>query len=133
MFLILSITLIAAFADQHFYKSKTPTFGKFLFILNCIQLNQSTEIAPLHQPLLWFSPIRNLRRLLFSPSHEDDLACVHGMRVVTMVWIIIGHTLDWNRMNSFRDSFTIHGRLTELIYQPLYRGLLTVDSFFFLR
>lgn len=52
--------------------------------------------------LIWFSPVRNTRKLVCTKSYED-LSCVHGLRFVTMIWIIIAHTLEWNNLNTFRE------------------------------
>ncbi len=54
------------------------------------------------------------------------------MRVLTLVWIVMGHSINWNTLNSFRQTFIVRQRLTEMTPQPLYRGILTVDTFFFL-
>lgn len=55
---------------------------------------------PRLQMLVWFSPVRNLRKLVLSASDADELTCVHGIRFLTMAWIIAGHTLEWNNLNT---------------------------------
>lgn len=40
-----------------------------------------------------------------SSSGNDELSCVHGIRVLTICWIIMGHTLDWNNLNVYRKRW----------------------------
>lgn len=93
--------------------------------------NPGTEKSNLHI-LAWFSPVRNIKKLVCTESNED-LTCVHGLRFVTMVWIIIAHTLEWNNLNAFRDTLSIPERLSSLDKQPIYKGHYTVETFFYLR
>lgn len=58
--------------------------------------------------LACFSPARNCRKLFMtqtSSSGNDELSCVHGIRVLTICWIIMGHTLDWNNLNVYRKRW----------------------------
>lgn len=100
------------------------------------------------QVLLWFSPIRNARKLLLSRS-SDELGCVHGIRMVTMAWIIAGHTLEWNNLNTISKSsvlcptcmfclllpenaFDMRHKLAAVEKQAFYKAHYTVETFFYL-
>lgn len=62
-----------------------------------------------------FSIITNTRKLMNTSTASSPLACLNGMRVISMWWVIIGHTY------SFVVSFL--GK-----YQ--YKGYLKYGSFF---
>nr|XP_027205919.1 nose resistant to fluoxetine protein 6-like isoform X1 [Dermatophagoides pteronyssinus] len=82
-----------------------------------------------------FSPARNCRKLFTtktSSSGNDELSCIHGLRVLTICWIIMGHTLDWNNLNVFRDTFLIKESLSDLTKQPFFRTHFSVETFFYI-
>ena len=39
-----------------------------------------------------FSVINNSRKLLATTSSSDNLACVHGIRVLSTIWVVMGHS-----------------------------------------
>lgn len=85
-----------------------------------------------------FSVVHNTEKLFHvRDDREDTLSAVHGMRVLSMAWIIIGHTYCFGGfykvLYTFRrlavDSLTNPSRWE---YQPLINAFLLVESFFFL-
>lgn len=94
--------------------------------------------------------MRNLRKLVSTKSNGDELNCIHGIRFVTMVWIIIGHTLEWNNLNIFSksnqcssrpfhhsmlrsgDNFAIRDKLASLDMQPIFKAHYSVETFFYI-
>lgn len=56
--------------------------------------------------LLWFSPSRNIRKLVNTKSSEDELSCVHGLRFFTIIWIMLAHTMEWTNLNIYRKTVT---------------------------
>ncbi|UXI15709.1 hypothetical protein NH340_JMT01652 [Sarcoptes scabiei] len=81
--------------------------------------------------LLWHSPIRNARKLIMSDTKEE-LDCLHGIRFITMAWIVLVHTLDWNTFNTFRDGFFIRDKFLSIGLQPLFKAHYSVETFFFI-
>lgn len=133
--MIISATLAAAVADR--YK-----------LIANVRHTKSVGF----NALIWFSPVRNIRKLICSES-VDDLTCVHGIRVFTMFWIIIGHTLEWNNLATVRkyrslfrsddgnldrrcpcpgNTFTMKDKLGSLEKQPLFKAHYSVDTFFYI-
>lgn len=85
--------------------------------------------------LLCFSAIKNSKKLFNTASQEEDsISCLHGLKVLCMLWIIIGHSysfgIQWlffSNPNSFRKASE------DLFSQIFANGTLSVDVFFFIR
>ncbi|XP_031352998.1 nose resistant to fluoxetine protein 6-like isoform X2 [Photinus pyralis] len=52
---------------------------------------QHMNKEPLHWLLVSFSWYTNAKRLFDVTTDETEIACLHGMRVLTMIWIIVVH------------------------------------------
>ncbi|KAI2807798.1 hypothetical protein BLOT_005737 [Blomia tropicalis] len=115
---ILGLTLMALIYDQstkdHHHQTTTTSSSSPLSFL------------------LWFSPGRNIRKVLDPNSNEVDLSCVHGLRVFSIVWVVVGHTLEWNQLNAFRETFSLKHMLASLPLQLLFKAPLAVETFFYL-
>jgi hypothetical protein len=48
----------------------------------------------------YFSLKQNLKKLL-STETSEELSCLHGIRFFSMVWVVIGHSLEWADLNFF--------------------------------
>ena len=89
--------------------------------------------------LLWFSPLRNARKVLHvgndgtEDPNQAQLNCLHGLRAITMFFVIVGHTLAWNNVNMFRGTFVMRDRIADWWPQFLFRFQMSVDTFFFMR
>ncbi|XP_075589358.1 nose resistant to fluoxetine protein 6-like isoform X3 [Dermatophagoides farinae] len=122
-----------------------PNLPQFLAILMLFIVSALSTVALVHdyihgqkgqnEFLACFSPARNCRKLFMtqtSSSGNDELSCVHGIRVLTICWIIMGHTLDWNNLNVYRDTFLIKESLSDLMKQPFFRTHFSVETFFYI-
>ena len=85
------------------------------------------------QTLQWFNPKINFIKLVCTRPANDDLSSLHGIRAMTMLWIVAGHSLDWNALNMFQSTFWIRDRFGELLTQPFFKAYYAVDTFFLLR
>ena len=74
---------------------------------------------------------RNLKTLLAKRTSEA-LPCIHGIRVISMIWIIFGHSTDWLDYNIFSRAFRAKEELAQIHTQFLYNGWYSVETFFFL-
>ncbi|XP_046544572.1 nose resistant to fluoxetine protein 6-like [Haliotis rubra] len=79
--------------------------------------------------LLAFSIPRNTEKLLSAKTSASDLSCLHGVRVLSMGWVILGHTVliclsaAANPVDGFKD-------LSSFTMQAVTNGTLSVDTFF---
>ena len=87
-----------------------------------------TDILP--QCLLCFSAWSNLQKICDTRT-EDSLACIHGMRVFSLLWVIAGHTCMFAFPISDNKGFR---QLVEkdFLFQSISNGAFSVDTFFFL-
>ena len=81
--------------------------------------------------LLCFSFINNTKKLLSTRTAKGPLACLNGMRVVSMWWVIQGHVYLFSQSNSNNVVYarTVIQRFT---FQAILNGAYSVDTFFFL-
>lgn len=80
-----------------------------------------------------FSVKRNLPKIFnITGTSEGDLRCLHGIRFLSMTWVILGHTFYFSlpyvdnpvwALNIIKNSWTM---------EAVEQGLFSVDSFFFL-
>ncbi|PSN33204.1 hypothetical protein C0J52_23307, partial [Blattella germanica] len=84
----------------------------------------------LSQCLLCFSAWTNLQKICDTRT-EDSLACIHGMRVFSLLWVIAGHTCMFTFPISDNKGFR---QLVEqdFLFQSISNGAFSVDTFFFL-
>ena len=81
--------------------------------------------------LLCFSFTNNTKKLLSTRTAKGPLACLNGMRVISMWWVIQGHVYLFSQTNSNNVVYarTVIQRFT---FQPILNGAYSVDTFFFL-
>src|SRR5699024_5483215 len=53
------------------------------------EMVSADKAAELGHILLWFAPGRNIRKLILTKSTDDDLACIHGLRFFSIVWVVV--------------------------------------------
>ena len=79
---------------------------------------------------------RNLPKLLASPAQPGSTDCLNGMRVLSMVWIILGHTMMMptpiNGFDNPEDLVARWGARGSMWFQLVIGGEIAVDSFFYL-
>lgn len=83
--------------------------------------------------LLCFSPGRNLRKLFWSEKKdEQDLDIVHGARVLTTCWVILGHAYSWPLLVPSSNVLHVKEDLISNWWFPIIPGgFFAVDVFFF--
>lgn len=83
--------------------------------------------------LLAFSAISNGNNILnINTGSKDVISCLHGLRVLSIGWIILVHTyLQVFGVGRNKYVRTITER--NFMYQTIANGTFSVDTFFFIR
>ena len=78
-----------------------------------------------------FSFIRNAKKLLNTSTAKSPLACLNGMRVLSMWWVILGHVYLYSLfiLDNPVEAITVSQRFS---FQPIGNATFSVDTFFFL-
>ena len=84
--------------------------------------------------LLCFSAIRNSKKLFNTASQEEDsISCLHGIKVLCMLWIIIGHSYSFGIQWLFFSNPNSFKKASEDLFSQIFaNGTLSVDVFFFI-
>lgn len=61
---------------------------------------------------------------------KNDILCLNGLRCITMIWIIMTHTMMYNDWSGFARTREVEKSLNSLLSQPLFNGSYLVDTFF---
>ncbi|XP_039271604.2 nose resistant to fluoxetine protein 6-like [Styela clava] len=90
------------------------------------------DIPAYGKAILSFSVIKNTKALLDTEQKEGNLECLHGLRFISMSWIILGHTVSFtlgltDNIIDISNYFLSHGSL-----QAISNSTFSVDTFFFL-
>ena len=56
--------------------------------------------------VLTFSPVRNAKKIFNFKTTSVDVACIHGLRFMSISWIIMGHTFVWANYQLFSKDFS---------------------------
>lgn len=118
---------------------------------NSLLSESSTEstltIQKLDTYLDVFSLIRNWKRLMspsLSPTNATttavgkqksaspkQLSCVHGVRFISMIWVVYGHTVLNTDYHSLTHAFqALEQDITNIFILPTLNGNFSVDTFF---
>lgn len=106
--------------------------------------NGSETLEPVQKALARRQPVGFMRlvddcsafsnfRIFFHVTEsqlKNDILCLHGIRCITMVWIITTHTMAYNDWSAFARTREIEIALNSLLSQPLFNGSYLVDTFF---
>ncbi|XP_014486240.1 PREDICTED: nose resistant to fluoxetine protein 6-like [Dinoponera quadriceps] len=82
--------------------------------------------------LLAFSPIVNGSKIISTePAAKDNLTCLHGLRVLSLGWVVMVHT--YLQVFSIAENKTLR-TVTErnFMFQTISNATFSVDTFFFI-
>ena len=82
--------------------------------------------------LMCFSFIKNTKKLFNTSTATGPLTCLNGLRVVSMWWVIQGHTYDFIQFNSNNFVYAASTLYSRFTFQAIGNGTFSVDTFFFL-
>jgi hypothetical protein len=83
--------------------------------------------------LFSFSLVRNLPKLMDTTKTAKNIPCLHGIRTLSMMWVILGHC--YYLFSVFLNIANLEevAKLPLLFtFQPIANAFFSVDSFFFL-
>ncbi|XP_022094565.1 nose resistant to fluoxetine protein 6-like [Acanthaster planci] len=83
--------------------------------------------------LLCFALNRNVAKLMDTKQSDASVGCLNGVRVISMSWVILGHTVAFSVLNPIDNLPTFyHWISTHPGFQAVANAFFSVDSFFFL-
>ncbi|KAL1423817.1 hypothetical protein MTO96_003734 [Rhipicephalus appendiculatus] len=87
----------------------------------------------LRQLLEAFSAYSNGRKILSTKTNDRSLRCLHGIRFISMLWVMLGHVY-FSRNNSIvSGAIRAKGLGKDVAFQVVLNASLSVDTFFLLR
>ncbi|XP_033118097.1 nose resistant to fluoxetine protein 6-like [Anneissia japonica] len=82
------------------------------------------------QFILCFSMITNGSKILKTKQREGSLGALNGIRVLSLFWVILGHTYSSTIL--FSNILTLFDVIARFSFQVIVNATFSVDSFFFL-
>ncbi|XP_023329081.1 nose resistant to fluoxetine protein 6 isoform X2 [Eurytemora carolleeae] len=79
-----------------------------------------------------FSLSRNGSKLLDSNESPNCIRCIHGMRFISMTWVIFGHGAMFILIDNTVKNTMIEKITENIEYQVMLNAYMAVDTFFFL-
>jgi len=96
----------------------------------------SSKISLIMRIIISFSLKQNTKKLLRNDTHTKRLSAIHGIRVLAITWILIGHVYLMQFFQIFHTLKRTIGDMPKLSwyrYQPLKLGsFLQVETFLLL-
>ncbi|XP_076437337.1 O-acyltransferase like protein-like [Babylonia areolata] len=81
--------------------------------------------------LLSFSVLKNGRKVLACGQSPSDISCLHGIRVLSITWVVMGHCYSQLGNAQGNKTATVD-LLSHFTYAVFPAALLSVDTFFLL-
>eukprot|EP00049_Salpingoeca_infusionum_P016789 m.348436 g.348436 ORF g.348436 m.348436 type:complete len:938 (+) comp16147_c0_seq42:3069-5882(+) len=79
-----------------------------------------------------FSVKRSLPKLLNTTRSPQSIHSLDGIRVLSMMWVVLGHTYLWAEFAPISNIAEAINMFTMFSFQPIANGFYSVDSFLFL-
>ena len=86
-------------------------------------------------PVEWvqaFSLYKTVPTILSTKQTSAAIRCLNGIRVISMLWVILCHTNLWVSLTGVDNALDFLDTLKRFSYQAVSNGFFSVDSFFFL-
>ena len=96
------------------------------------QRSRSKEF--LHDFVQSFSLYKTVPAILSTSQPSSAITCINGMRVISMFWVILGHTFLFPILSQgYKDPLDLYQKVVlRFSAQPVANAYFSVDSFFFL-
>ena len=87
----------------------------------------------LQKTALAFSIWTNGRKLMDTSKSSDTLSCLHGIRFLSMTWVLLGHQYMFGLQSvPWANTFYLMEPFKSLAFAAVDNATVSVDSFFFL-
>lgn len=80
-----------------------------------------------------FSLRKNLSKLFNMSTRKQGISCFEGMRTISMLWVILGHTFLWTLKQQPTNLGVLLGLGEDVSFQFVINTQFAVDTFFFIR
>ncbi|XP_070576031.1 nose resistant to fluoxetine protein 6-like [Ptychodera flava] len=86
----------------------------------------------LQEFFLCFALNRNVAKIMDTSQPKKAIRCLHGIRVLSMLWVILGHSFLWHSLVPLDNYITGSSILKDFTFQVINNAFFSVDTFFFL-
>ena len=100
--------------------------------INPLPLEIQTRQSILVKLLVVFSAWSNTEKLIATSQPPGSLSCLHGIRVLSINWVVLGHTVLLIAQNGDNVLAYAQKALGRWTFQPIVNGTFSVDTFFVL-
>ncbi|XP_048237969.1 O-acyltransferase like protein-like [Haliotis rufescens] len=90
------------------------------------------KLAVWQRVLLCFSAVSNGEKILSVKRSPASITCLHGIRVLSIGWVILGHTYLYFIMSNAENPKAAMKLMQGFSFQIMINATLSVDSFFVL-
>ncbi|XP_022257188.1 nose resistant to fluoxetine protein 6-like [Limulus polyphemus] len=92
----------------------------------------SASKGKISQFLLCFSAYTNGQKILNTKTNSDTMGALHGIRFLSMTWVLIGHTYAFINFQSAENLIEMTKIGTNFAFLAVSNATVSVDTFFFL-
>nr|CAD7262902.1 unnamed protein product [Timema shepardi] len=94
-------------------------------------IEDTPQLSIWSEVVLSFSVRLNLKTICDQTVGEDTIPTIHGLRSISMAWVILGHTCIV--AFKYSDNMEYRGLVEkEFLFQTISNGAFSVDTFFFI-
>ncbi|XP_072180893.1 nose resistant to fluoxetine protein 6-like [Diadema setosum] len=94
----------------------------------------NVQAATWKRIFLCFSLKKSVSFLMNTSGSKEDIRCIHGIRVISMFWIILGHSFSFQQKSDAigNSVWLITVAAKWFTSQAILNGYIALDSFFFI-
>ncbi|XP_041358213.1 nose resistant to fluoxetine protein 6-like isoform X2 [Gigantopelta aegis] len=92
--------------------------------------SEEYEPGRLGKALLAFSVYTNGKKILSTTHSKDSIQCLHGIRFISMTWIILGHTIAFGISVAKNLKTFSQDAVQDWTFQAIINATVAVDTFF---
>lgn len=94
--------------------------------------DDTENLTRIEKALLAFSLARNTGRIMSCKAGRGTIGCLHGIRVLSLAWVILGHVFIYYGLGYFTSKLDVLNLRTTIQFQFILNATLSVDTFYFM-